>query len=153
MFKFEYKGIRIEGTAEIERYDYKDANSVGRTRFDRNVFVRVHFWDFVIDNDLYELAMVKSSLNYFMQSYWKRSRKQGSKIELATSLEHQDNGSLQSLKLIAKQKNNVSSLEVTLAENSNRLGCVYLSAQEVLMLDIAVAKAITLLTPQTVYSG
>lgn len=25
------------------------------------------FWDFVIYNDLYELAMVKSSLNYFMQ--------------------------------------------------------------------------------------
>jgi hypothetical protein len=135
----------------MERYDYKDANNIGRTRFDRNVFVRVRFWGFVIYNDLYELAMVKSTLNYFMQAYWKRSRKQGIKIELATSLEHQDNGSIKSLNLIAKQKNNESSIEVSLAENGNRLGCIYLNAQEVIMLDIAIAKAIALLTPQAVY--
>jgi hypothetical protein len=62
-----------------------------------------------------------------------------------------DDGSRQSLNLIAKQRNNINSLEVSLTENGNRFGCVYLSAQEVIMLDIAIAKAITLLTPQTVY--
>ncbi|MFA6413818.1 MAG: hypothetical protein WCW53_14095 [Syntrophales bacterium] len=151
MVKFEFKGIKIEATVEMEQYDFRDNRGNYKTHFNRNAGVMIRFWDFVIYNDLYELAMVKSTLNYFMQAYWKRSTKQGTKIELATSLEHKDDGSRQSLNLIAKQKNNINSLEVSLTENGNRFGCIYLSAQEVIMLDIAVAKAITLLTPQTVY--
>lgn len=151
MVKFEFKGIKIEATVEMEQYDFRDNRGNYKTHFNRKAGVMIRFWDFVIYNDLYELAMVKSTLNYFMQAYWKRSTKQGTKIELATSLEHKDDGSRQSLNLIAKQRNNINSLEVSLTENGNRFGCVYLSAQEVIMLDIAIAKAITLLTPQTVY--
>lgn len=153
MVKFEHKGIKIEATVEMERYDYKDDNNVGRTRYDRNVSVRFCFSDFVICNDLYNLAMVKSALQYFMQAYWKRSTKQGAKIDLATSLEHyKDNGSLQSLNLTAKQKNNIQSLEVSLTESGQQLAPIYLSAQEVIMLDIAISKAIALLMPEVVYS-
>ncbi len=90
MVDFEFKGIRVNATGELERYDYKDAGNRGQTRFNRNMVVTVGFWDFVIVNDLYELAMVKSTLSYFMQAYWKRSSKAGSKIELATALFHDD---------------------------------------------------------------
>lgn len=150
MVKFDYRGVRIEATVEMKRSDYKDANNVGSTRYDRNVFVVVQFWNFVICNDLYELAMVKSTLNYFKQAYWKRSTKQGAKIELATSLEHND--TVQKLKFIAKQKNNIYSLEVSLTGNGQQLESIYLSGQEVIMLDIAISKAISLLTPEALYS-
>lgn len=152
MIEFGFRGIRIEAKVEMERYDFRDFRGNYRTRFNRKACAVIHFWDFVIFNNLYELAMVKSTLNYFMQAYWKRSTKQGTKIELATSLEHRDDDSLQSLSLIAKQKNQIHSLEISLTENGNRSACIYLSAQEVIMLDIAIGKVIALLTPQTVYS-
>lgn len=151
MISFEFKGISIECTVEMEQYDYRDSNNIARTRFDRNVSVGVHFWDFAIYNDMFELAAVKSTLNFFLQAYWKRSSKQGIKIDLATALEHNHNGTLQELNLIAKQKSGIYSLEVSLTENGHRLWCIYLSAREAMMLDIVVAKVIALLTPQTVY--
>lgn len=147
MVKFDYRGVGIEATVEMKRSDYKDSNNVGRTSFNRNVFVTVHFWNFVICNDLYELALIKSSLNYFMQAYWKRTSKQGMKFDLATTLEHNDK--MQKLNLIAKQKNNKYYLEVSLTGNGQQIECIYLSGQEVIMLDVAISKAIALLMPQT----
>jgi hypothetical protein len=156
MFEFDLRGIRIEATANIERYDYEDANSVKRTHYNRNTVVNVHFWEFVICDNLYELAMVKSTLNYFIQAYWKRGTKQGVKIDLATSLEHDNNeGSLQKLTFTAKQRNNIYSLEVKLTYVDflgNLLGTeTYFSAQEVILLDIAISKAVALLSPQVVF--
>lgn len=151
MVDFEFKGIRVNATGELERYDYKDAGNRGQTRFNRNMVVTVGFWDFVIVNDLYELAMVKSTLSYFMQAYWKRSSKAGSKIELATALFHDDEFNPQALNMIARQKNGIQSLEISVAENGMPAGEVYLSGQEVIMLDIAISKAINLLSPETVY--
>jgi hypothetical protein len=153
MVNFEFKDIRVEVTVNMERHDYKDTTGHYRSHYRREAVVNVNFWDFVICNNLYELALVKSTLNYFMQAYWKRSSKQGTKIELSTSLEHGDFLTLQILNLIAKQKNNVYSLEVSLTNNGQLLAPIYLSAQEVIMLDIAISKAINFLTPQTVYSG
>ena len=151
MVDFEFKGIRVIAKVELERYDYKDANNRGQTRFNRNMVVTVGFWDYIIVNDLYELAMVKSTLSYFMQAYWKRSSKAGSKIELATVLFHDDDFNPQALNMIARQKNGIQSLEVSVADNGILSGEVYLSAQEVIMLDIAIGKAINLLSPETVY--
>jgi hypothetical protein len=147
MIEFDYREIRISATSEMNRYDYKDFNNIGRTRFDRNVSVMVSFWNFVIYDDLYELALLKSSMSYFMQAYWKRRTKEGSKIELDTSLEHQF--SKQTLSLIARQKNNQHSLEVSLVENGFQSKCMRLNGQEVIMLDIAISKVIAVLTPQT----
>lgn len=151
MVDFEFKGIRVNATGELERYDYKDAGNRGQTRFNRNMVVTVGFWDFVIVNDLYELAMVKSTLSYFMQAYWKRSSKAGSKIELATALFHDDEFNPQALNMIARQKNGIQSLEFSVADNGMPAGEVYLSGQEVIMLDTAIGKAINLLSPETVY--
>jgi len=148
MVEFEYKGIKIEATAEIQQHTFRLGS---KSHVNRHTTVEVHFWDFVISDNLYELAMVKSTLSYFMQAYWKRSTKQGSKIVLSTSLEHVDNGSLQSLNLIAKQRKNIQSLEVSLSENGQRVSWEYLSGQEVIMLDIAISKAIALLSPEVKY--
>ena len=147
MIEFDYKGVRISATAEMSRHDFKDANNINRTRLNRNVKVRVSFWSFDIYDDLYELSMVKSTLTYFMQAFWKRSSKQGAKIELATALEHQF--PKQALSLTARQKNNKHSLEISLYENGLQSECMYLTAQEVILLDVAISKAIALLTPQT----
>ena len=151
MIEFNFKGISVSATVEMERYDYRDNGGHYKTRFNRNTVVKANFWGFVIDNELYELAMVKSSLNYFMQAYWKRSSRAGSKIELATVLFHDDNFNPQALNMIARQKNVIQSLEISVADNGMPAGEVYLSAQEVIMLDIAIGKAINLLSPETVY--
>jgi hypothetical protein len=147
MVKFYYRDIKVEAIVKMTRSDFKDSNNIGRTRFDRNVYVTVAFWDFVIENNFYELAMVKSTLTYFMQAFWKRTSKQGARIELATSLEHDD--AVQKLNLTARQKNNKHYLEVNLVENGLQCECIYLSGQEVIMLDIGFSKAIALLMPQT----
>ena len=151
MVDFEFNGICVNATAEISWRELKDSGGHHVNRFDRNTCVKVSFWNFVIYNDLFELAMVKSTLSYFMQAYWKRSSKAGSKIELATVLFHDDDYNPQALNMIAKQKNGIQSLEVSVADNGILSGEVYLSAQEVIMLDIAIGKAINLLSPETVY--
>jgi hypothetical protein len=155
VIKFEFKGIKIAAMVEMERYDYRDANNHARTRFDRKVLVTADFWNFHIVNDLYDLAFVKATLNYFMQAYWKRSSKEGSRIDLATALDHGSDcppyGFMQSLNLIARQKNKKHFLEVSLFENGHPAGEIYLGGQEVIMLDIALGKSINLLTPEAVY--
>ena len=151
MIEFNFKGISVSATVEMERYDYRDNGGHYKTRFNRNTLVKANFWGFVIDNDLYELAMVKSTLSYFMQAYWKRSSKAGSKNELATALFHDDDYNPQALNIIARQKNGIQSLEVSVADNGMPAGEVYLSAREVIMLDIAIGKAINLLSPEIVY--
>ncbi len=151
MIDFNFKGISVSATVEMERYDYRDKGGHYKTRFNRNTLVTANFWGFVIDNDLYELAMVKSSLNYFIQAYWKRSSKAGSKIELATEIFRGDGYNARSLTLVARQKNGVQSLEVSVANDGTIAGNAYLSALEVIMLDIAIGKAINLLSPETVY--
>ena len=151
MIDFNLHGIRVSAQALVTHREFRDKGGHYLNRFDRNVNVCVQFWDFVIGNDLSELAMVKSTLNYFMQAYWKRSSKAGSRIELATTLLHDDDFSAQSLNMIARQKNGIQSLEVSLADNGRNIGTAYLSAREVIMLDIAIGKAISLLAPETVY--
>lgn len=149
MANFNYRGIITEAIASMQRYDYKDANNIGRTRFDRKVCVKAKFWNFEICDDLFEFAFVKSSLSYFMQAYWKRSSKQGSKIELATSLEHQTTSQI--LYFNARQKNNQQSLEISLHEQWCPSEQIYLTIHEVIMLDTAISKAISLLAPETNY--
>jgi hypothetical protein len=148
VINFVYKGIRIEVTADNQQVDYKDAGNRQRTRFQKDVRVLVHFWDFVIWNNLQELAFVKSCLQYFLQGYWKRTSKEGSKIDLAKELHHDDAtlGRL-SLYFVARQKNKKHFLQICLQRSGKTLNELYIDGQETLMLDIALAKAINLLTP------
>lgn len=149
MIKFDFKGIRIDATAETEQRNYKDADHRQKTRFERNVRVFVKFWDFTIwDGDLQELAFVKSTLQYFMQGYWKRTGKEGSKIELAKGLHHENPyEGRQSLYFVARQKNKTHFLQICLQKGGTTVNEVYLDGQEVLMLDVAIGKCINMLTP------
>jgi hypothetical protein len=155
MVEFDFKGIKVVATVVIDRQEYKDSNYKAQTRFNRDVVASVGFWNFNIVNDLYDFAFVKSTLNYFMQCYWKRTSKEGSKIDLATALEHGDDRPPyvinQSLNMVARQKDKKHFLEISLTENGKPAGKVYLSGREVIMLDIAISKAIHLLSPRTIF--
>lgn len=147
--RFDYRDIVIEATVQMQRHDFRDSNNIGRTRFDRNVCVTACFWNFKIFNNFYELCLIKSSLNFFAQAYWKRRSKQSSKIDLATFIEHPVTSQI--IYFTARQKNNRQSLEISLTEFGQQRWNIYLNAQEVLMVDIAVSKAISLLVPETIY--
>jgi len=149
VINFDYKGIQVEATVDNQQVDYKDAGSRHRTRFERDVRVFIHFWDFTIWNgNLQELAFVKSCLQYFMQCYWKRSTKEGGKIEMAKGLHHEGYGEGRlSLYFVARQKDKKHYLQISLQQAGETVNEIYLDGQETIMLDIAIAKAISLLTP------
>jgi len=148
MIEFDFKGIRIEAEVEITQKDYRDAGGHHKSRFDREISVVVRFWEFTIGGNLTELAFVKSTLNYFMQAYWKRSSKDGGKIDLAKVLHHDSPyEGKQSLCFMARQKDNKRYLHICLKQPYMKDNECYLDGQEVIMLDIAIAKAIGLLTP------
>jgi len=128
---------------------YTDAGGHKRTRFDKEVSVHVRLWDYDFrDGDLYELTFVKCIFHYFMQSYWKRSSKEGSRIDLAKSLSRKDHkGNPEGLCFVAKRKDKRNYLHIWHEKNGKPVKEIYLDGQEVIMLDIALGKAINLLTP------
>jgi hypothetical protein len=155
VINFDYKGIRVEATVDNQQIDYKDAGNRHRTRFERDVRVFVHFWDFTIWNgNLQELSFVKSCLQYFMQGYWKRASKEGSKIDLAKAL-HQEDGieGRLSLYFVARQKDKKHYLQICLQRAGKTVNEIYIDGQEAIMLDIALSKAINLLTPSNQQSA
>jgi len=147
MIKYDFKGIKVTAETNMIQHDFEDADNKYRTRFDRENTVTVQFWEFVIDDNLTGLAFVKSSLNYFMQGYWKRSGKDGSKVDLAKCLCHRDGQ--QSLYFTARQKDNKHFLHISLQQGGVTVNECYLDGQEVIMLDVAIGKAISLLMPVT----
>ena len=154
MIEFDFKGINIEARVEMIPHDYLDGDiryNRQRTRFDRNVKVFVQFWEFRIHNgNLYELAFIKSTLNYFIHSCWKRSIKEGGKIDLDKALFHESSYvTPSSLHFVARQKDNKHFLHIFLRQDGNVKEC-YLDLHEVTMLDIAIGKIISLLTPKVV---
>ena len=91
---------------------------------------------------------MKSILQYFMQAIWKRSTKQGSRIELAKYLTRKDHQeSYETLCFIARQKDNKNYPQISLVKKGETVKEEYLDGQVVIMLDIAIGKAISLLTP------
>jgi hypothetical protein len=152
VIEFDFKGITIGSTAIIQQQNYKDAGNRPKTRFDRDVVVGVEFWDFIIDNgNLYELAFVKSVLGYFSHAYWKRSTKDGGRIDLGKVLHHENPlEGKRELHFVARQKNKRNYLHIYLMQNGALIDESYFDGQEVLLLDIAIGKAISLLTPSTV---
>ena len=147
--EFNFKGITISVSVNVHEKGYKDGGGHSRIRFYREVTVDVSFWDYDFrDGDLYELAFVRSILHYFMQAYWKRSSKEGSRIELAKVLSRKDhNGKQEALCFAARQKDKRNYLQISLVKKGETIKEEYLDGQEVIMLDIALGKAINLLAP------
>lgn len=150
MIKFNYKDISVDATIETEELGYKDAHNRRKTHLARNIGVVVRFWDFSVIGDLTELAFIKSILIYFMHCFWKRSRKEGSKIVLAKTLLHAHTQfGPQTLFFTARQKNGQHFLHLCLQQGGKVSNEIYLDPQEILMLDIAIYKAISLLKPDS----
>jgi hypothetical protein len=150
MLDFELDGIRIKISGEMEYFEYKDARRQVRTRFERKVNIHVQFWDCIILGNLQNFSLIKSSLLYFMQGYWKRSGKEASRIDLATEIyRHHPYGDVQTLHFAARQKNKKNFLHISLESDESIVNEVYLDGQKVLMLDIAIGKALFFLTPPT----
>ena len=154
MVQFDWNGISLHVRVDMVPIDYKDASNLKRTRFEKKVRVSLGFWDFSVQASLQELAYIKATLIYFMQGYWKRSGKQGSRIELSKTIQFLYNNMDQNprdLSFTARQKNSQNFLQIHLDKNGQTVNEVYLDGQEVLMFDIAIGKAIQLLMPTTRY--
>ena len=148
MIKYDYKGIKIDATLEIKKHDYKNSNNTIRTYFEREVVVIASLLGFVMRGNFQEFAFVKSVLQYFLQGYWKRPNKEGTKFELVKVLKEGEwfhNNC--TLNFDTKQKDNKLYLYVCVKHEETVLKEVYLDVQEVMMLDIALGKAINLLMP------
>ena len=149
MFDIDIKGIEVVATSEMLHREYKDKNKGTRIHYERDVKVNVFFWRFKICNgDFYGLAFVKSTLQDFIQFYSRRSNKAGSHIELKEELcrEVEPYGK-QSLSFVARQKAKEHYLHVSFQSGGKTIDDVYLNIRDVKMLDIALGKAISVLTP------
>jgi hypothetical protein len=112
---------------------------------------RLLFWGFVVWGTLQDLAIIKSSLTYFIQGYWKRSGKEASKIDLNTEISQPNSDeNIRTVHFTARQKHNKNFLCVALKKEGVTLHEMYLDGQQVLMLEIVINKAISSLSPQIV---
>lgn len=149
MLKFELNGIKVEIEAELERNEYTDSNRYKHSRFERKMEIRVMFWELIISGNLQDLSLIKSSLAYFMQGYWKRAGKEASKIDLVTNIiKYHPNGYIMRLHFSARQKDKKNFLHVSLEKNGLMQHQIYLDGQQVLMLDVAIGKALYFLSPK-----
>lgn len=86
-----------------------------------------------------------------MQAYWKRSTKEGSRIALDETLTHivvEEKYTTSTLRFNARQKNKINCLYICQENNrGEKVGEIYLSGREVIMLDVAIGKAINMLSP------
>lgn len=149
MISFKYKGICIQATLEEKTREYHDPNRGLRKKTERYTDVSIDFWDYSIRQERFtQVTFIKSVLQYYMQCYWKRSSKQGSKIDLNKTIKQMDlyKGEVM-LCFAAKQKNNQYSLMISVTRNGKVQREVYLDIQEVIMLHDAMSKAFNLLSP------
>lgn len=150
MINFEHCGvIFLNAKPELLQHIYKDPDGKKRLRFERRINVSAWFWDFAITNDLHRLCFVKSILQYFMQGYWRRSQKNAAcRIKIDKFLYDQTGDAV--LTFTARQKNNEQFLQICF-QKGNQTCEIYLDGQEVLLLDLAFGKAISLLSPSINY--
>lgn len=149
MISFKYKGICIQATLEEKIREYDDPRRGRSKKLERYTDVLIDFWDYTIRQERFtQVTFIKSVLQYYMQCYWKRSSKQGSKIDLNKTIKQMDlyKGEVM-LCFAAKQRNNQYSLLISVVQDSSVQREVYLDIQEVIMLHDAMSKAFNLLSP------
>jgi hypothetical protein len=149
MLEFELHDIKVEIMTELEHHEYTDENRYKHSRFERKTKIRLLFWGFFVWGNLQDLALIKSSLSYFMQGYWKRSGKEASKIDLATAISLPPiDGKFRTVNFAARQKYKKNFLHVSLEKDGLIQHELYLDGQQVLMLDVAIGKALSFLSPK-----
>ena len=147
MIEFNLHGIKINITAEELNILYKDGKNDNKSRLKREVCVEAQFWDFKIPNgNFQQFSFVKSVCQFFLHLYWKRSGKDTSPVEFAKEISNPD---CEAEKLIfsVRQKRNHYYLHICHEQGGMMLNEVKLDGQEVIQLDIAIGKAIGLISP------
>lgn len=150
MLEFEFLGICIYATVKNVPQQILDDNNRKVSRIVKESEVIVRFWDFWLHSyDLYEIALVKSVTSFFQQSYWRRANKQICKIDLKKSITHTDFlGNKQHLSFEARQKAGLHYLHILYQQENSDVNEAYLDITDVLLLDIALGKALSMLSPQ-----
>ena len=149
MIEFEHKGIRVNVKAMMTQDDYKDARGNHKTRFEKNVVVAVTFWDFIIDNgDFQGLAFIDSIIQYYKQCHSKRPGMDGLKIAFAKELHRtRELYGVQSLCFADCQKAKGYPMHISFYSGGKMIDEVILDLQEVMMIEIAIGKAISMSRP------
>ncbi|MBV5339818.1 MAG: hypothetical protein J0665_09710 [Deltaproteobacteria bacterium] len=149
--RFKLKEFAVDATANMVEVKFKNGTRGTESRHQRHVTVCVSYGPFTFGNDdLTELIYVKSTLQYFMSCYWKRSNKNGSNINLMKSIEREIKiYGMQKIVFEARQKANEHYLYVCIQNDGNTYLEAYFDGQEVIMLDAALGKAISWLNPKT----
>jgi len=146
---YETEAINVEIRSHVEEYDYMDVNKREKTRFERQMKVLVRFWDFHSRSNLQDLAVIKGVLSYYTHGYWKRSGKEIYKLNINQEL-RQDT---LVLRFADRQKNKMNFLYISLHKNEALVSETYLDIQEAIILEVAVSKAMQLLSPTTDFKG
>lgn len=149
MVEFEFGGIKLETVVDNDYAEYHYSAKKLRTRAVREVRVYVSFWDFSIVNGyLHEIAFIKFVLQYFVHCYWRR--RSGEAINLKKMLHHEQpyRDPKNTLNFVGRQKNKENYLHIFVMSKGVITNECYLDCQEVGTVEIALGKAISLMTAE-----
>lgn len=148
MLKFELMDIVITVSVTSQSETFKDATCTTRHRFVKETSVNVDFWGYTrTEKDFSDLCAIKSVLQFWMNSYWKRGGKNSDLIKCREHLQYIINYNAIGLILEGCQKNGKKQLHVCCLVNGSVHDECYLDYQHVSQLDIALGKAINAIRP------
>lgn len=148
MISFELEGIMITVTMTSQSEAFRDATRTLRHRFVKETSVNVNFWGFPrTEEDFTDLTAIKSVLEYWKNSYWRRGGKNSEPIKCRTHLQFINNFSAIDLTLEGSQIYGKKQLHIHCLVNGSFHDEVYLDCLQVIQLDIALEKAINSIRP------
>lgn len=149
---FEWKNIQISYQEELLVIEAKIDCGPDKNATRRNVHIVLHFGNCCIEMaTLTQLIYIRSILQYFTQSYWKRRNKTGSIEERFRLKKELQTGELwigfttrQKGFSPGKSESGLITLNIEATDGHNKF-TDYFDCQEVMMLEMAFSKAIGLL--------
>lgn len=149
MINFELIGIKIAVVTYSQSETFKDAARMTRHRLAKETTMTVDFWGFKItQKNFTDLTAIKSVLQYWMNSYWRRGGQNGDIIKLNSEIDYLDQADrYHRLVFEARQKNGRQSLHICFIVDNAIAGEAYLNCQHVMQLDLAMGKGINLIRP------
>lgn len=147
--RFECHGIKIDIEAKLVVREILDGKKDTIKRTEREITASTYFFNYSVkDKDLTTYAFIKSVLQTYTSLYKSSQGKIGYKIDLDETI-HQTSRpyGMQSLQFASKQKSGINSLYICQKNDNEKVWDVYLRYHEVLMLDIALGKVISMMGP------
>ena len=152
MICYDHKEIQIKIGVNCSEIIYQDKHYRSRTFIKRkvNVCVKILTCE-LFEGDLSELYFVKAAIQVFLQSYWRKTTKNGLlKIDLDKTLIR--NNCREELRFTARQHQKKHFLEILFhGSRHDSEKKVYLDYHDAIMLDGALHKAISMLSPEQTF--